>query len=381
MQKTIESFFNHSSNPPPSANSYDLFDGIRETKFPEIRIKYTRQPTRVEESTSDVLIGEEIFDEQIEKSEKFKGKNLNKKRKYAQFHLELGQSDFLLHTCKVCGIQYTKGDETDEKVHTSFHKNFTHGIPFKGWRQERLIHLPALKRDRIVVVSNCDPPAQKKKVQEVVKMMEIELGDGWIFHELCQVCTDVVELSDLSLQFVFQKLFCMGRLLNITLADWLLQVYLFISSQRVVGCLIVEPISTAHKLLSDSVQKISDSASGKEVIAKANTLQFGTIFFQREVSRKGSTYKSLEAMDSNLLGSIVCEEEATPASCGIRAIWVSPSNRRKHIATHLLDAVRKSFSTDYVLEHSQLAFSNPTSAGKALATNYTGTGSFLVYKT
>ncbi|XP_021771305.1 protein CHROMOSOME TRANSMISSION FIDELITY 7-like isoform X2 [Chenopodium quinoa] len=344
MQKTIESFFNHSSNPPPSANSYDLFDGIRETKFPEIRIKYTRQPTRVEESTSDVLIGEEIFDEQIEKSEKFKGKNLNKKRKYAQFHLELGQSDFLLHTCKVCGIQYTKGDETDEKVHTSFHKNFTHGIPFKGWRQERLIHLPALKRDRIVVVSNCDPPAQKKKVQEVVKMMEIELGDGWIFHELCQV-------------------------------------YLFISSQRVVGCLIVEPISTAHKLLSDSVQKISDSASGKEVIAKANTLQFGTIFFQREVSRKGSTYKSLEAMDSNLLGSIVCEEEATPASCGIRAIWVSPSNRRKHIATHLLDAVRKSFSTDYVLEHSQLAFSNPTSAGKALATNYTGTGSFLVYKT
>ncbi|XP_021769539.1 protein CHROMOSOME TRANSMISSION FIDELITY 7-like [Chenopodium quinoa] len=344
MQKKIESFFKHSSNLPPSANSDDLFDGIRAPKCPEIRIKYTRQPTRVEESTSDGIIGEESFEEQIEKSEKFKGKNLNKKRKYAQFHLELGQSDFLLHTCKVCGIQYTKGDETDEKVHTSFHKNYTHGIPFKGWRQERLIHLPVLERDRIVVVSNCDPSAQMKKVQEVVKMMEIELGDGWIFHELCEV-------------------------------------YLFISSQRVAGCMIVEPISTAHKLLSDSVQQLSDSASGKEVIPKAKTLQFGTICFQREVSRKGSTHKSSEAMDSTLLGSIVCEEEATPASCGIRAIWVSPSNRRKHIATHLLDAVRKSFSTDYVLEHSQLAFSNPTTAGKALATNYTGTGSFLVYKT
>uniref|UniRef100_A0A803N4Z3 N-acetyltransferase ESCO zinc-finger domain-containing protein n=1 Tax=Chenopodium quinoa TaxID=63459 RepID=A0A803N4Z3_CHEQI len=227
MQKKIESFFKHSSNPPPSVNSDDLFDGIRAPKYPEIRIKYTRQPTRVEESTSDGLIGEEFFER-----EKSKGKNLNKKRKYAQFHLELGQSDFLLHTCKVCEIQYTKGDETDEKVHNSFHKNFTHGIPFKGWRQERLIDLPELERDRIVIVSNFDPPAQRKKVQEVVKMMEIELGEGWIFHELCQV-------------------------------------YLFISSQRVAGCMIVEPISKAHKLLSDSVQKISDSASGKEVISSS----------------------------------------------------------------------------------------------------------------
>ncbi|KAB2034994.1 hypothetical protein ES319_D04G121900v1 [Gossypium barbadense] len=31
------------------------------------------------------------------------GRNLNKKRSYAQFHLELGQSDFLLHACSICG--------------------------------------------------------------------------------------------------------------------------------------------------------------------------------------------------------------------------------------------------------------------------------------
>ncbi|XP_021855447.1 protein CHROMOSOME TRANSMISSION FIDELITY 7 [Spinacia oleracea] len=343
MQKTIESFFKQSSTPssmPQTSNFNDLFDGIRAQNHPEIRIKYTRQPTRVGESTSDGLIEEE----KNAKSEKSKGKILNKKRKYAQFHLELGQSDFLLHTCKICGMKYSKGDEIDEKVHSTFHKNYTHGIPFKGWRHERVVHLPALKRDRVIHVLNCDPPAQRKKVEEVVKMMEIELGDGWIFHELCQV-------------------------------------YLFISSQRVAACMIVEPINTAHKLLSDSLPKIADGASGKKVIPKPKTLQFGEVCFQREVSRKGSNHRNSDAMDSNLLGSIVCEEEATPASCGIRAIWVSPSNRRKGIATHLLDAVRKSFCTNYVLERSQLAFSNPTSAGKALATNYTGTGSILVYKT
>ncbi|KAM0883431.1 hypothetical protein ACQ4PT_031654 [Festuca glaucescens] len=31
-------------------------------------------------------------------------KVLNKKRSYGQFHLELGQPDFLLHTCAVCGM-------------------------------------------------------------------------------------------------------------------------------------------------------------------------------------------------------------------------------------------------------------------------------------
>ena len=56
---------------------------------------------------------------------------LNKKRSYAQFHLELGQSDFLLHTCATCGFKYAAGDEGDETVHKTFHKNYTHGIQFK----------------------------------------------------------------------------------------------------------------------------------------------------------------------------------------------------------------------------------------------------------
>ncbi|CAO2831821.1 unnamed protein product [Amaranthus hypochondriacus] len=351
MQKSIKSFFKHSSTPPSAPgtfNSDDLFDGIRAKKRPEIRVKYTRQSTREEESTKDDWIREETSEERRETSEKLKGDNgggkiLNKKRKYAQFHLELGQSDFLLHTCKICGIKYAKGDEIDEKVHTTFHKNYTHGIPFKGWRHEKVIQLSGLVKDRVILVSNYDTPAQRNKVQEVVKMMEIDLGDGWIFHELCKV-------------------------------------YLYISSQRVAGCVFVESINTAHKVLSDPVQMSTNGASGKEEKPMQKTLQFGGICFRREAFRKCSTHRSSEAMDSNINGSIVCEEKATLASCGIRAIWVSPSNRRKGIAKHLLDAVRKSFSLEYTLECSELAFSQPSSSGKALATKYTGTPSFLVYK-
>lgn len=55
----------------------------------------------------------------------------NKKRSYAQLHLDLGQSDFLLHTCSACGVMYVTGNEKDEKAHKGFHNDYTRGIQFK----------------------------------------------------------------------------------------------------------------------------------------------------------------------------------------------------------------------------------------------------------
>lgn len=60
--------------------------------------------------------------------------NNKKKRSYAQFHLDLGQSDFILHTCSTCGLKYAAGEEDDEKVHKAFHRDYAHGIPFKVYR-------------------------------------------------------------------------------------------------------------------------------------------------------------------------------------------------------------------------------------------------------
>ena len=59
------------------------------------------------------------------------GRTPSKKRSYVQLYLEFGQSDFLLHTCSTCGFKYARGDESDEKIHKSFHKNYTQGVQFK----------------------------------------------------------------------------------------------------------------------------------------------------------------------------------------------------------------------------------------------------------
>ncbi|TKY61926.1 CHROMOSOME TRANSMISSION FIDELITY 7 [Spatholobus suberectus] len=289
----------------------------------------------------------------------------NKKRSYAQFHLDFGQSDFLLRACPACGIKFTPGDPHDEKSHNEFHKSYTQGIQFRvtsplelslfailcsqfylipipiflqGWTKERVIPLPGVEAGRTILVAENDPSSHRKKVEEVVRMMELELGSEWILHDLCKV-------------------------------------YLFVSQHRVVGCLVAEPIEEAFKVVSGSVAGPADRAKKRGVKTRSTTLQFGNVIFQREVERRVASVSDSDRME----GAIFCDSKPTAAACGIRAIWVTPSNRRKGIASQLLDAVRKSFCTGLELERSQLAFSQPTSAGKALASSYTGTASFLAY--
>ncbi|KAI3512050.1 hypothetical protein L1887_19213 [Cichorium endivia] len=351
MQAKINSFFKPCSSPTTQTQTLDsphsplenLSDEEDFTKEPEIPIIYTRRAPNTYKENDGLLTEKDPkkFDSEqqllIAKSKNV----LNKKRKYVQFHLDLGQSDFLLHTCKTCGFKFAPGDEGDERAHKEVHKNYSHGIVFKGWRNERVISMQSLENGRVILVLNDDPTAHINKVQDVIKMMEMELGDGWIFHKHCKV-------------------------------------YLYISSQRVAGCLVAESINKAYRLVSNSDQKLDVTTTLKEVKRSTpTTLQFGSISFQREIVKKENKKES----NDTLLGAIICEKDEVPAICGIRAIWVSPSNRRKHIATHLLNATRKSFCSDMILEQCQLAFSQPTNAGKLLASSYTNTKSFLVYTT
>ncbi|KAL2503105.1 Protein CHROMOSOME TRANSMISSION FIDELITY 7 [Forsythia ovata] len=348
MQSKISAFFKTNSSaqkeaPDPSPFPVNFGDYSEKfTKEPEITVTYKRRTRCLgSENDSGFISKESKNNDSEEKLTKLGlpkcGKVLNKKRNYAQLHLDVGQSNFLLHTCKTCGFKYATGDEGDERVHNTFHKNYTHGISFKGWRNERIIDVPSLDWGRIILVQGDDPHAWQNKIQDVVKMMEMELGDGWILHKNCKV-------------------------------------YLFVTSHRISGCLVTESIKKAYRISSSSVIKKHDSHSAKETRSSVS-LQFGSVSFEREIIRRDSSVVELE---ESIDGIILSEDEAVPAVCGIKAIWVTPSNRRKRIATNLLDAARKSFCMGVTLEHTQLAFSQPTSLGKALISSYTG-GSFLVY--
>ena len=115
---------------------------------------------------------------------------------------------------------------------------------------------------------------------------------------------------------------------------------MFIFSQRISGCLVAEPIKKAYKILSKPVGSRCNVSPEKEVKRTSTTLQFGGVSFQREMVRRNQPTKSCEESDESVSGVVLCEKESVSALCGIRAIWVTPSNRRKHIASYLLDAVR-----------------------------------------
>ncbi|XP_042446296.1 protein CHROMOSOME TRANSMISSION FIDELITY 7-like [Zingiber officinale] len=276
---------------------------------------------------------------------------LKKKRSYAQYHLELGQSDFLLRSCSVCGMMYACGDESDEKLHRDFHKKYYEGIQFKGLRDERVVSASSGDNCRILLVVDGDPPSHRRKVKEVLTIMEKELGfsDGQLLNKQCKV-------------------------------------YLFISSYRVVGCLVAESIRMGHRVIENSASRKhtdhNNTYSDKmcqNLERKGPILQFGGISFKRVVIKR-SDGKNKASIDECETGAVLCEEESVPALCGFRGIWVVPSQRRKQIASRLLDAARQSFSPSRILEHSQCAFSPPTSSGRALASRYCSGSAYLIYR-
>ncbi|KAF5203777.1 Chromosome transmission fidelity, partial [Thalictrum thalictroides] len=114
-----------------------------------------------EEDIGEKAIGSGLADSYVKLVTE--GRVLNKKRSYAQLYLEFGQSNFHLQNCSICGLKYARGEEGDEKNHKEFHKNYTHGIPFKGWRNERVVQKNSNHGDRVVLVLSSDTSAQKNK--------------------------------------------------------------------------------------------------------------------------------------------------------------------------------------------------------------------------
>uniref|UniRef100_A0A8C0DA85 Establishment of sister chromatid cohesion N-acetyltransferase 1 n=1 Tax=Balaenoptera musculus TaxID=9771 RepID=A0A8C0DA85_BALMU len=74
-----------------------------------------------------------------------------------------------------------------------------------------------------------------------------------------------------------------------------------------------------------------------------------------------------------------CSTLPEPAICGVSRIWVSSMMRRKKIASRMIECLRSNFIYGSYLSKEEIAFSDPTPDGKLFATQYCGTGQFLVY--
>nr|CAD7433492.1 unnamed protein product [Timema monikensis] len=209
-----------------------------------------------------------------------------------QYQIDAGQKKFGATQCSDCGIVYQQGDPDDEMSHLNFH-NSSKSLKFAGWKQERVVG--EYGNGRVVLITPNDSKVWCKKAADVVGVADKDLG-----------------YAESGLNISNSK------------------VYLYIEDRQVVGCLVAEHVTEAHRLLSSA-------------------------------------------------GLDTCSEEMYPVKCGISRIWTLINCRRRGIATRLVNCMRGNFIYGYILSSCEFAFSVPTVSGKEFASKYMGTPHFLVY--
>ncbi|XP_040573969.1 uncharacterized protein eco [Lepeophtheirus salmonis] len=218
-----------------------------------------------------------------------------------QMVIDAGQSRVGAQLCLTCSTLFTIGDEEDEQNHRLIHNGILDQISFNGWQNERVVrYLPEVGR-RIIML---DPSNKETRHWEKNKLLS------------------VLSVVDKTIGSVTQLDKCNSPM-----------AFLYIADKMVVGLLLAEKASKAHKMNDD-----------------------------------GLTYN---------------EDEPVQVLAGISRLWVMPEYQRQGIATKLADSFRENFFTSsgaYYLKMSKLSFSQTTPNGTAFASQYTGTKNFLVYQ-
>ncbi|KAM6444883.1 N-acetyltransferase ESCO1 [Rhynochetos jubatus] len=148
---------------------------------------------------------------------------------------------------------------------------------------------------------------------------------------------EIREMVDNDLGFQQAPLMCYSRT----------KTLLFISNdKKVIGCLIAEHIQWGYRVIEEKVPEVS--SENEKVI------------FERQKAW-------------------CCSTSPEPAICGISRIWVFSMMRRKKVASRMIECLRSNFIYGSYLSKEEIAFSDPTPDGKLFATQYCGTGRFLVY--
>ncbi|KAI5479818.1 N-acetyltransferase [Pseudohyphozyma bogoriensis] len=82
-------------------------------------------------------------------------------------------------------------------------------------------------------------------------------------------------------------------------------------------------------------------------------------------------------------GAVFCSPTLLPTTLGIHRIWTSSSHRRSGLASIVLEAAARRFIYGCPIARNkratEIAFSQPTGAGMALARRWTGTDAFRVF--
>jgi len=233
-----------------------------------------------------------------------------------QLFLDFGQNSFGKQTvCNICGMLRVHGLDEDSQQHDKICKDYKEGVACMGWKNERSV-VTFGKHDRILEVRPNDAQQHKRKVVEVKKIVDIELG----FAASSSSSSNRIDEDEND-------------------DDTTMTSYMYISKKRVVGLLMVKRIQRAYELLPPN---------------------------KEEEKSKGNS-------------SISRSLKPSKALLGVHQIWVHKSHRQRGIASKLVTAARDHLIFGMIVPLELVAFSSPTDEGLVFAKGYTASDTPLIY--
>ncbi|KAG8985148.1 hypothetical protein FRB90_004908 [Tulasnella sp. 427] len=257
-----------------------------------------------------------------------KGKSLT------QLHLSFGSS---IHTCKSCGLSFTRGSPDDDVLHKAHCIRVQRGME---WSKE-------------------DKNASVQIVESAVKLKDGSKGRIICFKadakgKLRAKMTTLLQTIDLALSA--------QSLTETTLAESKIYVFLLgspeSSREKIVGCVVASRINTAMRVVpADSLSSCSTEHPSSST--KRNDLVW------------------VDIAD----GGIFCDPKPLPTPMGIHRVFVSAEHRHQGIACALLSAAAKTFIYRCPLDPTkgEVAFSQPTSAGRGVMMRW-GKGGVRIFE-
>jgi len=288
-------------------------------------------------------------------SQSIQKKKVKTSNRQQQLFLDFGQSSFGKRTvCNICGMLRVHGVAEDDVQHDKICKDYKEGVTCLGWKNERrkeefgsssssskttTAGSSTSSNDRILEVREGDALQHRKKVLEVKRIVDSELGfalsssdGGRSRRQDGGLGDDEVEKDD--------------PLNGLT-------SYLYVSNKRIVGLLLVKRIQRAY-----------------QVVVPQN------------INTNGKTNNSSNSNnnhDESSSFSISRSLKSSRALLGIHQIWVHSSHRKKGIASKLVTAARDHLIFGMVIPLELIAFSSPTMEGLRFAKSYVGVERPLVY--
>jgi len=261
--------------------------------------------------------------------------------------LDFGQSNTPI-TCTQCQMSYTPSVAEDTKLHNMYHNRHRDGIELdKAFMKSAMkwcYEVPNIPGSVVVVDRKISLPA-RRTVQKVLEVVNKELGSVEIAEaELWGQKTLEGEAED------SKKVDCY-------------KVFLHVINGRCVAVCLAERIAKAYKV---------QSANMPELRREDSQLERDGITSRDDVAPLTPTSSSALQHQYPSSADLQLESAPTEVVVGVSRIWTSQTFRKKGIANNLLDCVMTQFIYGLDIEKGEVAFSQPTDMGAALAKSWFG---------